>query len=143
MLTILAEKIQDNRFLRLLRYMLQAGYMEDWEWNATLSGVPQGGVVSPILSNIYLDRLDKFVETVLVPEHTRGERRARNPAYCEVDNAIARARRRGERTTVRELRKQLRSLPSGDTRDPGFRRLKYARYADDRAPRTRRETAMT
>src|SRR6266566_3332381 len=118
MIRILAEKIRDNRFLRLIRSMLQAGYLEDWKWNATLSGVPQGGVVSPILSNIYLDRLDKFVETVLVPEHTRGERRARNPAYCEVDNAIARARRRGERTTVRKLRKQLRSLPSGDTRDP-------------------------
>jgi group II intron reverse transcriptase/maturase len=131
MLSALAEKIHDNRFLRLLRYMLQAGYVEDWEWNATLSGAPQGGVVSPILSNIYLHRLDKFVETVLVPEHTRGERRARNPAYCQVDNAIARARRRGDRTTLRELRKQLRRLPSGDTRDPGYRRLKYTRYADD------------
>jgi group II intron reverse transcriptase/maturase len=131
MLSILAEKIHDNRFLRLLRNMLRAGYIEDWIWNSTLSGTPQGGVVSPILSNIYLDRLDKFVETVLMPEYTRGERRARNPAYCEVENAIARARRRGDRATVRKLRKQLRSLPSGDTQDPGFRRLKYTRYADD------------
>ena len=48
------------------------------------SGAPQGGVVSPILSNIYLDRLDKFVETVLIPEYTRGERRAANPDYREV-----------------------------------------------------------
>jgi group II intron reverse transcriptase/maturase len=51
MLGILGEKIHDNRFLRLLRNMLQAGYLEDWEWNATLSGAPQGGVASPILSN--------------------------------------------------------------------------------------------
>jgi retron-type reverse transcriptase len=72
MVRILAEKIHDNRFLRLLRGMLQAGYLEDWEWNATLSGAPQGSGVSPILSNIYLDRLDKFVETVLIPEYTRG-----------------------------------------------------------------------
>ena len=55
MLSALAEKIRDNRFLRLIKQMLQAGYLEDWVWNATLSGAPQGGVVSPILSNIYLD----------------------------------------------------------------------------------------
>src|SRR6201998_1573611 len=72
MLTILGEKILDSRFLGLLRNMLRAGYLEDWEWNETLSGAPQGGVVSPILSNIYLDRLDNFVETVLIPEYTRG-----------------------------------------------------------------------
>jgi group II intron reverse transcriptase/maturase len=47
MARILAEKICDNRFLRLLRNMLKAGYLEDWKWNATLSGVPQGGVVTP------------------------------------------------------------------------------------------------
>jgi group II intron reverse transcriptase/maturase len=80
MLDTLAEKIHDNRFLRLLRNMLQAGYLEDWTWNATLSGAPQGGVASPILSNIYLHRLDHYVETVLIPQYTRGERRARNPA---------------------------------------------------------------
>jgi group II intron reverse transcriptase/maturase len=131
MLKVMGEKIHDNRFLRLLRHMLQAGYLEDWEWNATLSGAPQGGVASPILSNIYLDRLDKFVETVLVPEYTRGVRRANNAAYREMINAIARARYHGDRATVRELRKQLRSLPSKDLCDSGYRRLRYVRYADD------------
>ena len=79
MLSTLKVHIHDERFLRLMRHMLTAGYLEDWVWNATLSGAPQGGVVSPVLSNIYLDRLDKFVETVLIPEFTRGERRAHNP----------------------------------------------------------------
>jgi group II intron reverse transcriptase/maturase len=65
MVRILAEKIHDGRFLRLVRNMLTAGYLEDWKWNATLSGVPQGGVVSPVLSNIYLHKLDTYVETVL------------------------------------------------------------------------------
>jgi group II intron reverse transcriptase/maturase len=131
MLATLAEKIHDNRFLRLLRNMLEAGYLEDWLWNATLSGAPQGGVVSPILSNIYLHRLDTFVETVLIPEYTRGERRAHKPEYRRVQGAIARARRRGDRTTVRALRQQLRSMPSRDPDDPGYRRLRYVRYADD------------
>jgi hypothetical protein len=131
MLEILAEKIHDNRFLRLLRYMLQAGYLEDWVWNATLSGTPQGGVVSPLLSNVYLHRLDSFVETVLIPEYTRGTRRADNPAYRKVSGAIAYARKRGNRATVRELGKQQRSMPSKDLHDPGYRRLRYVRYADD------------
>jgi group II intron reverse transcriptase/maturase len=131
MLGILGEKIHDNRFLRLLRNMLKAGYLEDWKWNTTLSGCPQGGVVSPILSNIYLDRLDTFVETVLIPKYTRGKRRKTNPAYGRGAYALRRARLRGDRETARQLRKQQRSLPFGDPQDPGYRRLRYIRYADD------------
>jgi group II intron reverse transcriptase/maturase len=131
MLSILGEKILDNRFLRLIKQMLQAGYLEDWTWNATLSGVPQGGVVSPVLSNIYMDRLDKFAETVLIPEYTRGVHRKNNPAYFKMTRAIGRARKRGDRAAARELRKQRRGLPSKDPRDPGYRRLHYIRYADD------------
>jgi group II intron reverse transcriptase/maturase len=130
-LSTLAEKIHDNRFLRLIKQMLQAGYLEDWVWNATLSGAPQGGVVSPIISNIYLDRLDKFVETVLIPQYTRGESRASNPSYARVRMAAVRARKRGSMTAARALRKQLRGIPSKDPQDPGYRRLRYCRYADD------------
>ena len=79
---ILAEKIHDNRFLRLIRNMLKAGYLEDWQYHETLSGVPQGGVVSPVLSNIYLHKLDEFVERELIPQYTAGSRRKRNPEYA-------------------------------------------------------------
>jgi group II intron reverse transcriptase/maturase len=131
MIKILAGKIRDNRFLRLVRDMLTAGYLEDWTWGATLSGAPQGGVASPILSSIYLHKLDEFVETVLIPEYTRGGRRARNPAYLDLQNQLARARRRGDRAQARELRRQMLGLPSADPGDPGYRRLRYCRYADD------------
>lgn len=138
MISTLAEQIHDNRFLRLIKQMLRAGYLEDWVWNATLSGAPQGGVSSPILSNIYLDRLDNFVETVLIPEYTRGQARVKNPAYYEVEKAIKRTRERRVRTGVnpdciemRELQRQLRNLPSGNPHDPEYRRLRYIRYADD------------
>ena len=132
MLSILAEKIHDNRFLRLVRNMLTAGYLEDWVWNATLSGAPQGGVASPVLSNIYLHRLDDFVETVLIPEYTRGKRRARNPAYRKVEQALARARRRGDRAEARALR-QAAAQPAqpGSCTIPATGRLRYCRYADD------------
>jgi group II intron reverse transcriptase/maturase len=131
MIDTLAEKIHDNRFLRLLRNMLKAGYLEDWKWHPTFSGVPQGGVVSPILSNIYLHRLDEFVETVLIPEYTRGVVRAGNPGYHKVHKALASARKRGDRAAARQLRQHLRSLPRGDPQDPRYRRLRYCRYADD------------
>jgi group II intron reverse transcriptase/maturase len=131
LLSIVGEKIRDNRFLRLLHTMLQAGYLEDWTWNATLSGAPQGGVASPVLSNIYLHRLDEFVETVLIPDYTRGRLRARNPEYRATEYALARARRRGDRAEVRSLYRRLHSLPSQDPHDPGYRRLRYCRYADD------------
>ena len=131
MVDTLAEKIHDNRFLRLVRNMLQAGYLEDWIWGATLSGAPQGGVVSPILSNVYLHKLDYFVERILIPHYTRGERRASNPAYKRIASAIERARKHGDREKVRELSKRQRLLPSLDPEDPGYRRLRYVRYADD------------
>ena len=127
MISTLSEKIHDNRFLRLVRNMLTAGYLEDWTWGATLSGVPQGGVASPILSSIYLHKLDQFVETVLIPEYTRGDRRARNPAYLDLQNQLAKARRRGDRALARRLRRQMVSLPSADPDDPGYRRLRYCR----------------
>jgi group II intron reverse transcriptase/maturase len=131
MIKILAEKIRDNRFLRLMRNMLRAGYLEDWRWNATLSGAPQGGVVSPILSNIYLHKLDDFAGNTLVPEYTRGETRTRNKEYERVRQAYARARKKGDHEKARELRRRQAFLPSVDCDDPGYRRLHYARYADD------------
>ncbi|WUK08082.1 hypothetical protein OG842_37925 [Streptomyces sp. NBC_00376] len=61
-------RIHDQRLPRLVHNMLKAGYLEDWNWGATLSGAPQGEVASPVLSNIHLHMLDEFVETVLIPE---------------------------------------------------------------------------
>lgn len=131
LLAILAEKIHDGRFLRLIGRMLEAGYLEDWRWNATLSGAPQGGVASPVLSNIYLDRLDRFVEQRLLPEYNHGRRRRPNRAYRVLEYAIARARRREDRAEARRLGLQRRRLPSQDPNDPDYRRLRYSRYADD------------
>jgi group II intron reverse transcriptase/maturase len=131
MVETLGEKIHDSRLLRLIGQMLSAGYLEDWVWNATLSGAPQGGVLSPCLSNIYLDRLDRFVEAVLLPEYNTKGVRKHNPAYSKVQYALAQARRRGDYAAVRDLRERLRGLPTQDPNDPGYRRLRYTRYADD------------
>jgi len=131
LLSILREKIHDNRFLRLIENLLKAGYMEDWRYAPTYSGTPQGGIISPLLSNIYLDRLDKFVEQDLLTEFNRGAARRRNQAYRTIALRAYRARKTGDRHKVKEASKQQRLLPSYDPNDPNYRRLRYVRYADD------------
>ena len=131
LLKILRERIHDNRFIRLLGNLLDAGYLEDWQFHTTYSGVPQGGVVSPILSNLVLDKLDRFVETQLIPAHTRGSRRKTNPPYVALTVAASRARKKGDIETSRKLTKRAQGIPSLEPKDPNFRRLWYVRYADD------------
>ena len=131
LLEILGENIQDNRFLRLVSNLLRAGYLEDWKLNATHSGTPQGGVVSPILANVYLDRLDRFVEGVLLPAYNRGKKRRKNPEYRSLNARMVRLRKAGRGKEAASLRPLLRSLSYGDTHDPAYRRLRYIRYADD------------
>ncbi|WP_454561661.1 reverse transcriptase domain-containing protein [Mycobacterium haemophilum] len=131
MLETLAVHVHDGRFLQLIARMLKAGYLVDWRWHATLSGAPQGGIASPVMSNIYLDRFDQFVEQQLIPEYDRGKRRRKNPVYQHVDNEIKRATRRGDREAVHRLRLVRRTLPSQDPGDPNYRRLRYVRYCDD------------
>ena len=131
LLSILREKIHDNRFIRLLENLLKAGYLEDWEYKPTLSGTPQGGIISPILSNIYLDRLDQFVERNLIPRFTRGKYRKRNLEYGALQTRMLSYKKKGDVTKAKELRKAMQQIPSRDTTDPDFRRLHYVRYADD------------
>jgi group II intron reverse transcriptase/maturase len=131
LLKILAEKIHDNRFLRLIKHLLQAGYLEEWRYHTTMSGAPQGGIVSPILSNIYLDQLDHFMETTLIPQYTRGCKRKDNPAYRRLLGQIAKARKKGDYQQAHKLLRLAQQLPSRDPYDPTYRRLRYIRYADD------------
>src|SRR6266699_3258948 len=131
LLDILAEKIHDNRFLRLIKQLLQAGYLEDWRYHATYSGSPQGGVVSPLLANIYLDKLDHYIEKELLPAYTQGERRNVNPAYHRIQNRVASLKKKGAYAQAHQVKTQLRVHPARDPNDPQFRRLKYVRYADD------------
>jgi len=131
LMRILGEKLHDNRFLRLIQHLLQSGYLEEWKFHRTISGTPQGGVISPILANIYLDQLDQYVEKVLIPEYTRGEKRAVNPVYRRLANTIHYRKKTGQKKEYKELRKQLQRIPSFDPHDQQYRRLFYVRYADD------------
>jgi group II intron reverse transcriptase/maturase len=141
LLSTLRERIHDNRFLRLVENLLKAGYLENWRYHKTLSGSPQGGIVSPVLSNIYLDRLDQYVEQTLLPAYTQGLRRKTNAVHAAVTQRLSRARSHGDQAQVKQLQQLQRALPSVDTHDPDYRRLRYVRYADDGAPRRRGKEA--
>ena len=138
---ILRERISDDRFIRLIRKSLKAGYVEDWTFHNTYSGMPQGGIVSPILANIYLDKLDKYVKEYIRHFDMGTKRRPGKES-----NDLANERKR----TVRKLKKikdgtekaalvarlkaieqERAAFPSGDEMDGSYRRLKYIRYADD------------
>jgi group II intron reverse transcriptase/maturase len=132
LMSILREKIHDNRFLTLVENLLKAGYLEEWKYRPTLSGTPQGGIVSPILANIYLDRLDRFVEQILIPEFTKGDLKARNADYERLRSTIRRLdARETPEDILKPLRKELRTLGTRNPFDPKYRRLRYIRYADD------------
>jgi group II intron reverse transcriptase/maturase len=131
LLSILKERLHDARFIRLLEGLLKAGYLEAWRYHHTLSGTPQGGVVSPILANIYLHQLDHFVETVLLPTYNRKAQRTRNAAYRKIEWRIQSLQRQGKRKEITALKRQRRNLPARDPSDADYRRLRYVRYADD------------
>ena len=146
MFSLLEKRIDDKRFIKLIGCMLKAGYLEEWKYYPTYSGSPQGGIVSPILSGIYLHGLDCFAEQ-LIQQFRKGKRRQRHPEYKELAYQKVFIRKEIDRVGKKphlvsqlwELDDRQKMLPQGDPFDENFRRLRYCRYADDCAPRTLRE----
>ena len=93
---LLERKIDDRRFIKLIKGMLKAGYLEEWQYHQTYSGCPQGGIISPILSNLYLHELDQFVAE-LANQFNRGKSRPIDPRYHKVMNAKHRLRKEIDR----------------------------------------------
>lgn len=131
LLKILEKNIHDGRFLRLISNMLKAGYLDDWKFNQTISGTPQGGVISPLLANIYLNEFDQWLENTLIPQYTKGKRQKSNPAYNRMNAEISKARKNRDIQTAHKLEVERRNIPSVDPYDENYRRCRYVRYADD------------
>ena len=137
LIAMLEKKIDDNRFTNLIRLFLNAGYLEEWGFHKTYSGTPQGGIISPILSNIYLNELDSFMNN-LVESFNIGDRRPTNPEYQKISSKMLNLRRklkvsRCEDTIneLKELQKKQRSIPSTIEDTEEYKRLRYCRYADN------------
>lgn len=145
LMELLKKKIEDTRFLGLIQAMLNAGYLEDWHYHATYSGVPQGSIVSPVLANVLLHELDNFMST-MKQQFDRGKKRKANTIYRRYCGQIERLRRKGDSLKGKEEEKQgfqriqdeirrvdllRKQLPSGDPFDDEYKRLYFCRYADD------------
>ncbi len=143
---LLEKHIADQRFLALIDGMLKAGYMEDWRFHRTMSGTPQGGVVSPLLANVYLHELDEFMQA-RIAKFSKGKRRAVPPDYLRIKGRISKLRKQVEQyrasgkaddasitsrlDEIGRLSAESRTMPATDAFDPNYRRLRYCRYADD------------
>ena len=144
LLNILKRDIKDGRFIELIRKMLKAGkFGNDFVYGKTYSGIPQGGVLSPLLANIYLNELDQFIESTLLSKWNIDKERPKNKKYHNISKKIEYAEKKLKRKHYRTpkekvieelklLRKELRTIPSAEDLDKcTYRRLIYTRYADD------------
>ena len=141
LINILKERINDDRFIRLIRKFLNAGYIEDWVFHKTYSGTPQGGIVSPILANIYLDKLDKYMKEY-TKKFDKGVKRKPTKVRIDFENERKRVVRKFENVKceteklaliqeIKRIERERALYPSCDEMDVNYKRIKYTRYADD------------
>lgn len=141
MISILRKRIDDERFIRLIRKFLNAGYIEDWVFNKAYSGTPQGGIISPILANIYLDQFDRYMREY-ISQFDKGKERKDNPERIKFEYGKRLAVLKLKKVTNMKERKLIikdikcfdrerTTISCGVDMDYDFRRLKYVRYADD------------
>ena len=135
LINLLEKKIDDRKFIKIIKRFLKAGYLEDWKFHPTYSGTPQGGIISSILSNIYLHELDEYMAKATCNFH-QGQRRPVNPEYKRIGQKIYRLRKKlvDNPTLIKELKVLQRiqkGITSGIENTPDFKRLRYCRYADD------------
>ncbi|KAF0817625.1 Retron-type RNA-directed DNA polymerase [Bacillus sp. ZZV12-4809] len=144
LVNLLRKRVRDERFIDLIWKFLRAGYVEDWKWNKTYSGAPQGGIISPILSNVYLNELDKFMIRFANSFNTGIERKKFRPYLNAQQNVLRNKKKLREKAhlmnddekiqikeKIRHYENEWRSMPAMDPMDSNYRRIQYVRYADD------------
>lgn len=143
-ISLLRKRIEDETFLQLIWKFLKAGYMEQWTYNRTYSGVPQGSGISPVLCNVYLHELDKFMEEY-AQTFKCGKKKQLNPEYSKVVKKASYYRCMGRKKwmdltqeerkewskNVKKLEKMEKQLTPSVPLDNSYKRIQYTRYADD------------
>lgn len=141
LINTLKERIADERFIRLIRKFLNAGYVEDWMYNKTYSGTPQGGIISPLLANIYLDKFDKYMSEY-IQNFNIGGRRRKHPQTSRLNDKkytlALKLKTLNDETAKAKIVDEIRNIgkhqlmyPHCDPMDESVKRLRYVRYADD------------
>lgn len=146
LVNILRKRIHDEYFIALIWKFLKAGYVEDWKYNKTYSGTPQGSIISPILSNIYLNEFDKFMERYM-DNFKSGTVRENYKPYCqlhekirwlkngkvkpEIWNKMSKKEKEEYLKSIKKMVNENLQMPSKNPMDNNYKRLQYVRYADD------------
>lgn len=137
---LLRKRISDEAFIGLIWKFLKAGYMEQWQYNCTYSGVPQGSGISPICANIYLSELDNYMQEYKEKYDCEPERRRTTREYERASRRYRKARKAlmgAEKSTpelVKEFKDSRRKKMNQHYYNPfeeGFKKIQYNRYADD------------
>lgn len=141
---LLRIKIKDEKFINLIWKFLKAGYVDNWDFRNTYSGTPQGGIISPILANIYLNEFDKYMEK-LKEKFDMGKVRRANPQWRSYETKLYNLKKlhkdlwqtysQSQKENVilrkKEWEKQRAEIPYSDPLDNTYKRIQYVRYADD------------
>ncbi|MCH5585048.1 group II intron reverse transcriptase/maturase [Shimazuella sp. AN120528] len=130
LLCLLSKKIDDGRMIELIRRFLRAGYLEFKQKHPTFSGTPQGGIISPILSNVYLHELDQFMKEIC-EKYSTDTVRKRNKEYMSWNSKRHQAQKKGDVEIAKIALEHMRKLPAQDPLDQDYIKVKYVRYADD------------
>jgi group II intron reverse transcriptase/maturase len=131
LLGLLSKKIADGRIIELTRRFLKAGYLEFHQVRNSLTGTPQGGLVSPILANVYLHELDIFMEELCRVKSSKKKRKQADPLSERLSCQREKAQKAGDYETADKFPREMRQIHSVNPMDSEFTRVHYVRYADD------------
>ena len=145
LIELLKKRIDDEAFIQLIWKFLKAGYMEQWTFDRTYSGVPQGAGVSPVLCNIYLNELDRYMEKYAQEFNTKAQKKRFSAAYKssvsrtyryrkagrEIWNELSPEERKVRSKTLKKLEMEEKSITPTIPKDADYKRIQYTRYADD------------
>ncbi len=143
LIDILRKRIDDEAFISLMWKFLKAGYMEQWQYHMTYSGTPQGSGMSPILANIYLNELDRYMWEYKARFYK--PTRTANPAHRNMASKIFYYKAKNDKVwddlsveekkecarTLRQMRSEQRKLPTHPVQETSYKAIQYVRYADD------------
>lgn len=140
LIDILKKRINDERFLNLIRKALNAGYLQFGTFANSVIGTPQGSVVSPILANIYLDTFDKYVEEEIIAKENKGKDKKVHPQRRSLLRKIEYRKTKLKNASnseieslkaeIKKFQAELINVPQV-INDASYIRVKYIRYADD------------
>lgn len=144
LMSIIRKRIKDEAFIELLWKFLRAGYMENWTYNATYSGIAQGSGFSPILANVYLNEFDRFMENYK-KGFDKGSERELDERYMKAKikhqsfskktakewHNLTEEEKKSALRKIKELKKEFQKFPTRNPMDDKYKRIQYVRYADD------------